>query len=275
MTGLDERYTKRYFLKGKATEWWKPESEQSRLQPLYIKQRVILRQLFDPHGKKILDAGTGEGRFAIDFALNGAKQVFAVDISSKMLKIAKERAIKIPIDRSIAEKTSLQRGDVENLAFKDDTFDVVCCMETFVHLPNPQKAMNELKRVTKNGGMVIANATIAGLIWRIRYRYKWSFKKDVLGPFLRAIYWSRICKPVRPLLHKKLGTPVTPQKAKPLARPFSKQQFISLFLNAELEVMKMVAQGPWHFPVFVIVAARKQKSGLKIKRPRMHLRKNA
>ena len=86
MAELDERYVKRYFVK--AATSWEPESEQARpLQPLYSKQRVILRQLFDPLRKTILDAGTGKGRFAIDLALKGAKQIFAIDISNEMWKI--------------------------------------------------------------------------------------------------------------------------------------------------------------------------------------------
>jgi 2-polyprenyl-3-methyl-5-hydroxy-6-metoxy-1,4-benzoquinol methylase len=48
-------------------------------------------------------------------------------------------------------------------------FDVTFCMETFVHLPNPQIAMNELARVTKPGELIIANVTSNKILWRIRY----------------------------------------------------------------------------------------------------------
>lgn len=47
------------------------------------------------------------------------------------------------------------KGDIENLPFKSETFDIVNCMETLMHLPNPQEGMNELARVKKSGGSVI------------------------------------------------------------------------------------------------------------------------
>lgn len=241
---------KRHF-KNRMPKFWEPESDQARLKTFYIKQRSILRQLFDPTAKTILDAGTGKGRFAIDFALNGAKRVFAIDISSGMLKIAKERSIKA----NVAEKIHFQQGDIENLAFDEDVFDVACCMETFVHLGNPQKAMNELARVTKTGGIVIANATMTGRLWKIRYRYGWS---GLIRRALSTIYWSRICGSLRPYLHQKLGTPLTHKTLKD-AKDFPKREFLSLLQYAKLEVMKTVEQGLWHFPVFLIVVARKPK----------------
>jgi ubiquinone/menaquinone biosynthesis C-methylase UbiE len=152
-------------------------------------------------------------------------------------------------------------------------------METFVHFPNPQKAMNELMRLTKKGGMVIANATISGMLWRIQHR-NWSFNlrsRNVLWYILRATirrlsgsivdqssssskvasYWSRMIKPIRPILQNKFGTLETSIDRIPIVRPFSKQYFISLFNNAKLEVMKKVTQGSKYFPVFLIVSAKK------------------
>jgi len=185
---FDDKRVKDYFSReGTVSQWWRPESDRAPLlRSLYIDQRFILRQLFNPVGKTILDVGTGGGRFAIDFALAGAEQVSAVDVSGEMLRIAKKRATQV----GVANKILFQKGDAENLGFEDDTFDVTICMETFIHLPNPQAAMKELARVTKPLGLVIANTTVPGRMWKILTCWvdrKWSFRG-----ILRSFFYQHI-----------------------------------------------------------------------------------
>lgn len=43
-------------------------------------------------------------------------------------------------------KVNLLLGDAENLPFKNEKFDLLVCTDSFHHYPNPQKAINELKR---------------------------------------------------------------------------------------------------------------------------------
>lgn len=47
------------------------------------------------------------------------------------------------------------KADICNLPFKDDSFDVVLCNHVLEHIPNDTKAMEELYRVMKTGGMGI------------------------------------------------------------------------------------------------------------------------
>ncbi|MBA7593125.1 2-methoxy-6-polyprenyl-1,4-benzoquinol methylase [subsurface metagenome] len=110
----------------------------------------------NPKGKIVLDAGTGKGRFAIAFAKGGAERVIAVDISPVMLKLAREEAEK----EGVLDKISFEIGDVESLKYPDNHFDIACCMATTMHLPYPSKAISELKRVCKVGGLVVVDASI-------------------------------------------------------------------------------------------------------------------
>nr|WP_177199510.1 class I SAM-dependent methyltransferase [Clostridium frigidicarnis] len=47
------------------------------------------------------------------------------------------------------------QGDAENLPFEDNTFDIVTCQTVLIHLKNPLKALSEMKRVLKKGGILI------------------------------------------------------------------------------------------------------------------------
>jgi SAM-dependent methyltransferase len=52
---------------------------------------------------------------------------------------------------------SFQTGNVlEGLPFQDDTFDVVFCNQTLLHIPEPVKAMKEMRRVVKSRGGFLA-----------------------------------------------------------------------------------------------------------------------
>jgi len=78
----------------------------------------------DPRGKTVLDAGTGKGRFAIAFVKGGADRVVAVDISPAMLELAREAANRW----GTSDRISFEIGDVEDLKYPDNSFDIVCCM---------------------------------------------------------------------------------------------------------------------------------------------------
>jgi ubiquinone/menaquinone biosynthesis C-methylase UbiE len=54
-----------------------------------------------------------------------------------------------------AANVKLISGFADALPFPDNSFDVVTCQTVLIHLADPQKAILEMKRVTKPGGVVI------------------------------------------------------------------------------------------------------------------------
>jgi ubiquinone/menaquinone biosynthesis C-methylase UbiE len=52
-------------------------------------------------------------------------------------------------------RTSLSRGDAENLPFSDEIFDAVVSVGAVEYFPDPDRALKEMTRVTKHGGKVI------------------------------------------------------------------------------------------------------------------------
>ena len=103
----------------------------------------LLNELGDVSGKKILDVGCGTGELLYVFE-NGYKNVEAhgLDISPKMLEKAKERTSNV----------EYKEGNVEKLPYDNDTFDIVVNSASFHHYENPQKALEEMRRVLKPGG---------------------------------------------------------------------------------------------------------------------------
>ncbi|GEM_PF-1555352 len=130
--------------------WWNPEDGDSLLATHFKKQLHYVIKQFDWKGKKVLDVGTGRGRFAISLALKGA-DVCGMDISREMIQLAEDES------RNAGVKIEFHQGDAENLPYADQSFDIVTCMETIMHLPDPGKAIYELARVAKPDAKVVVS----------------------------------------------------------------------------------------------------------------------
>ena len=57
--------------------------------------------------------------------------------------------------KSVVDKSALQTASAQELPFKDSTFNVVIIKHIVEHLPDPQKAIAEIGRVTEEGGTLI------------------------------------------------------------------------------------------------------------------------
>lgn len=97
------------------------------------------------NGATMLDMGCGAG-LACMMALERGALPTGLDASANLLEIARER---IP-DREF------KQGDIEELPFDDDTFDVVFAANSVQFADDQQKAVREALRVKKpNGKFVI------------------------------------------------------------------------------------------------------------------------
>lgn len=100
-------------------------------------------------GKRMLDAGCGEGYLSRTFAQMGA-QVDGIDSSSALVEAA--RVAPSPE----GHKISFSLGDVTRMDFAGETFDIVVCNHLLNDLPEPAPAIGEFNRVLKqNGNLVI------------------------------------------------------------------------------------------------------------------------
>lgn len=88
----------------------------------------------------ILDVGCGEG-FTLD-------RLEKAGIGKKLEGIDPLNAA-IAIGREIHPDLNIKKGDIYNLQYKDNSFDLVLCNEVMEHLDDPLKGYHELLRVSK------------------------------------------------------------------------------------------------------------------------------
>jgi len=113
----------------------------------YKRTHLELLQLTPLQGQFVLDAGCGPGTYGIILAQQGNK-VIGIDISPEEVAAAKERSKQKGVDFSPIV------GDLENLPFKDKSFDICFCGWTLHHFPDIDTAVAELVRVLKPGGKI-------------------------------------------------------------------------------------------------------------------------
>lgn len=113
----------------------------------------IEREVRDwPHGRKtLLDLGTGTGLLAIE-AVTRWRNVTAVgmDPAVGMLELARERAEGL---MSAADRLSWVAGTAEAMPFPNDSFDAVVCAFVYQLLTERQRALAEIRRVVRPGGV--------------------------------------------------------------------------------------------------------------------------
>lgn len=107
-----------------------------------INKTLLDLYLIQKRGLKILDAGCGPGANLLMLKKYG--EVIGVDMSDTALKFAKKRG-------------NVIKGDITDLSFNDNTFDLVICMDVLYHtwVKDENKAIAEFKRVLKPGGILL------------------------------------------------------------------------------------------------------------------------
>lgn len=116
----------------------------------YIALRHMLKyQLskYAPQQAYILDAGCGTGK-NLEFVTSLGHSVEGFDYSADAIEYCKLRGLQ-----------QVKQGNIVNIQYPDDTFDVVYCMDVLGSLAHHdrQKAADEMLRVLKPGGLLICH----------------------------------------------------------------------------------------------------------------------
>ena len=119
-------------------------------------RRQLLGRLELSDGAAVLDAGSGFGALAFDFASARPWRVTGLDVDADKIRIAEELAVRLRARGAVRQGAALRfcAGDVYGLPFPDRTFDFVVARFVFQHLSDPPRAAAELCRVARPGGHV-------------------------------------------------------------------------------------------------------------------------
>ncbi len=160
-------------------------------------------------GLSVLDVGCGNGYVLSRYARNGA-EVSGVDMSETAVDLTRKRFALEGLNGSF------DAVDGMHLPFSDDSFDIVCSMGVLHHSPTPEPMVDEIFRVLKPGGRVIA---------MLYYRY--SFKYQFLFRLLRLVSRTYRGRSQAEVTNMNDGVGC------PLARVYSKREAQALLHNFE------------------------------------------
>jgi len=138
--------------------------------PLNLRKRVrLIERLAGPLAKRrVLDCGCGAGEYVRALLALGA-DAFGVEFNERKLATEAARS------DDLAERLSV--GDLETLAFPDQSFDVALLNEVLEHVPDDAAALAEVRRVLRRDGrLVLLSPTrlypfeTHGVFWRGTHR---------------------------------------------------------------------------------------------------------
>jgi ubiquinone/menaquinone biosynthesis C-methylase UbiE len=131
-------------------------------------------------GEQVLDiaCGTGLVSFEASRAVSRSGHVLGIDLSERMVDAAEQRAQEMKLSNC-----SFSRMDAETLALPDASFDVVLCALGLMYMPDPEKAVREMRRVLRPGGRV----SLA--VWGEQSKCGWS----AVFPIVAAEVASDVC----------------------------------------------------------------------------------
>ena len=114
-------------------------------------------ELGPPGHGRALELGCGAGLTAIALARRGW-QVHATDTVESMLARARTNAAAA----GVADRITFGLADAQRLTFGDASFDLVLALGVIPWLELPAQALSEMARVTRTGGVVVANVDNRG-----------------------------------------------------------------------------------------------------------------
>jgi ubiquinone/menaquinone biosynthesis C-methylase UbiE len=140
---------------------------------------LILDMLRPGRGELILDAGSGTGIFTREFLARGA-DVVGLDISYAMLRRA--------VDKNAVFARRVVTADMARLPFGESAFDKTVSVTALEFIADERRAVAELFRVTKRGGVIVV-ATLNSLSpWALQRRE--NARHDSESVFSRVIFRS-------------------------------------------------------------------------------------
>ncbi|MGH8292174.1 MAG: class I SAM-dependent methyltransferase [Gammaproteobacteria bacterium] len=114
---------------------------------IWPQERELIAAYGLPANAEVLDVGSGTGEFTWRCAeLFPRAQVLGIDVLPQQIEYARRQHARL------APRLEFQEGDAFALDFPDGRFDFVSCRHMLQTVPEPERVIAELIRVTRPGG---------------------------------------------------------------------------------------------------------------------------
>jgi len=161
--------------------------------PLFIEGYSVVKKLIFSNPQRILEGGGGSGRYGMQFSRDFPAKVIIVDITDNAVNWMRKTK-----EEMCFTNVEIQRGDIFNLNFPDNYFDIVFSEGVIEHFSNYGEAIREMARVLRPDGLLI---TLVPGFWNPHTlykeylkicgkKYKYGYEKSFTKKELRKLYLS-------------------------------------------------------------------------------------
>tara|TARA_Y100001935_G_scaffold247589_1_gene243686 strand:- start:501 stop:1187 length:687 start_codon:yes stop_codon:yes gene_type:complete len=144
------------------------------------KQIVEISKSLNP--KRILDVATGTADIAIALSKIKNCEIIGMDLSPNMLDVGDKKIKELGLQQSVI----LELGDVENLKYQDNYFDIITVGYGVRNFENLKKSLDEIYRVlNQNGTLIILETSVpTNNIIKLFYNFFTKFYVKLIGLLL-------------------------------------------------------------------------------------------
>ncbi|MGB3848953.1 MAG: class I SAM-dependent methyltransferase [Tunicatimonas sp.] len=138
----------------KSKEFWNRASNnydktEERFKYIHSKSRKNTKKYLDKNNV-VLDYGCGTGTTACEVA-NDVKEIYGIDISTKMIEISKGKAAEKNI-----ENITFAEGSIFDVELKKESFDRILAFNMLHTIPNPKDVVQRIDELLKPNGLFIS-----------------------------------------------------------------------------------------------------------------------
>jgi len=146
-------------------------------------RRKVIKFIPECPDQNLLDLATGTADQIITILkrCKNVTEAIGMDLAENMIKIAKNKIDK----HNLGKKVSIEKGDISDIKYSDNSFDLLTISFGIRNVINVQKALSEMYRVTKAGGRVIILEFSLPKINILKTLYLFYFQKIL--PFLGSV----------------------------------------------------------------------------------------
>jgi len=138
----------------------------------FIKRlELVLSRLQDKKYDSLLDIGCGSGIFLKELA-NRCNSLNAIDTHRKM-HLVKDMILKENIEANLLE------ASITDLPYASETFDCIISVSVLEHIKELDRALNEIRRVAKNGATIVLGFPVKNKITEIILRIAYTLLPNV------------------------------------------------------------------------------------------------